>query len=266
MVILTLLVFTLNLAISNKRSDTKECEINDNRLYGIIVAAMVGISIIIDFAATKFSIPIFVYLILAIGETFYFIFENTKRENEIKKKHKEMKQIFQCLSPVLKLPKDEDFDLEGDYGFEMMYNENGELNRIECEMVDPEKWEDSAVTRIVMNLNKYMNTKKWTSQVDYPSLKCTFDGSELPPSMAKYPGSWLRPWNFIPLGIDGNHELGLNFGCKEKEVGESSFVYEDGRKAITKISPKIAQTLVCGSTGGGKAIVCYQNIVISGHK
>jgi hypothetical protein len=203
------------------------------------------------------NINILVYVVAGIAETVFCIMINSKREKEIEKRHSLTKQIVQCLAPVRRgneLDKDIDNHLEDDLGFTLKYGDKGDLEEIKCEMDDPMKWTDDVITRIVFNLNKFVPTKQWVSHPDFPKLECVFEGTKLPPSVAKYPGSFLRPNNFIPLGVNGLGELGWNLGAKSKELSESLFFYEDGTRAQTILPAKAPQALVGGATGGGKAI------------
>lgn len=288
MVFVTLAIFTLNLYMSNKKEKTKNAEINSNRLYSIVVFFLLLFSLAFDLLISKFDIDIsiYVYIFVAIGETIFFIIQNAKREEEIRRKHEEMKQILQCLSPVIEVPKGEELDLEGDYGLEINRDKNGKVNSIKCQIQDPDKWSDAVLVKIVLNMNKYLPDKRWTNRVDFPTLEAEFTGSDLPPKMAKYPGSLLRPWNYIPVGVDGNDELGINLGAKDKNIGDSMFVFNEDnsaggsivdnkqddskwdsikkgwRKAGVKIPPKTPQLMILGSTGGGKAIFSGQVVQI----
>lgn len=267
MTIIFVLVVSLSLYIANKKMNTSESEINnikDSLIYLSIFAA----SLTIDLVTSKLdiNIPFIVYLAVMIAEIITCIVLNAKRENEIKKKHDLIKQVIRCLAPVRKNSKiDEDIDKhleDEDLGFQLKYDTNGELDGIECEMEDPTRWTDDIITKIVFNLNKFIPTKQWVSHPDHPKLLCKFEGTKLPPKIAKYPGSFLRPNNYIPLGVNGVGELGWNLGAKSKEIGDSLFVYEDGTSAKTIIPAKAPQALVGGSTGGGKAIYLEQEVEI----
>lgn len=266
MTLILILVMSTSLFITNKRMNTSESEITskkDSLIYmGIFIASFV-IDIVI--MKTNISINPMLYVIVGIGEMILSIVLNAKREKDIIAKHNLKKQIVRCLAPVRKGSKiDEDIDkhIEDDLGFKLKFSNKGDLEEIVCEMEDPIKWTDDVITRIVFNLNKFIPIKQWVSHPDYPKLECVFEGTKLPPSVAKYPGSFLRPNNYIPLGINGVGELGWNLGVKSAEVGESLFKYEDGTPAQTIIPAKAPQALVGGATGGGKAIWLEQEVFI----
>lgn len=288
MLFVTIIIFTINLYMSNRKEKSKNSEINDNRLYSIVVLALIALSVAFDLIVDKYEIDIsvFAYLIVAVGETIFFVIQNAKREEEIRRQHNEMKQLLQCLSPVIEIPKGEELDLEADYGLELGRDKNGKINSIKCQIQDPDKWSDGVLVKIVLNMNKYLPEKRWTNRVDFPTLEAEFIGSDLPPKMAKYPGSFLRPWNYIPVGVDGNDELGINLGAKDKNIGDSMFAFNEDnsaggsildnrastdawdslqkgrRKAGVKLPPKTPQLMILGSTGGGKAIWTEQLVEI----
>lgn len=267
MTIIFILVMSVSLYIANKKMNTTESEIKNGK-DGLIYLSIFAVSLLVDLITAKMNIniPIIVYPIVAIVEVIISIMINAKREAAIKNKHAMIKQIIQCLAPVRKgKAMDEDIDKhleDQDLGFDVKFNKKGDLEEIKCEIDDPTKWTDDIITRIVFNLNKFIPTKQWVSHADFPKLECTFEGTKLPPNIAKYPGSFLRPNNYIPIGVNGEGELGWNLGAKKSEIGDSLFVYDDGTPANTIIPAKAPQALVGGSTGGGKAIFVKQEVEV----
>ena len=113
--------------------------------------------------------------------------------------------------------------------------------------------------KCVDSWNKYLPDYEWVPEFDYAARECAFVGTPLPPHVARYPGSWLRPAEFIPIGLTGLGELAWVINSFKGE-GRSLYVYEDGKKAKTVDSPSAPQALVVGGTGGGKAIYVDQEI------
>lgn len=262
-----ILVVAFTLTVSSHKTKSSNSDIygvRDNRIYFFL---LIG-SVIFDLVMVKipsFNINILVYVVAGVVEAVFCIVINSKREKEIEKRHSLIKQVVQCLAPVRRgneLDKDLDNHIEDDLGFTLKYDNKGNIEEIKCDMDDPTKWSDDIITRIVFNLNKFIPTKQWVSHPDFPKLECVFEGTKLPPNIAKYPGSFLRPNNLIPIGVNGLGELSWNLGVKSSEAGDSLFVYEDGTRAQTIIPAKAPQALVGGSTGGGKAIDNEQKVYV----
>ena len=91
--------------------------------------------------------------------------------------------------------------------------------------------------------------------------RCIFVGTPLPPQVAKYKGSWLRPAEFIPIGLSGMGEVSWTINSY-KDGGRALYVYDDGRKAQTVDSPSAPQAIMCWRYRGGKAIYVNQEVEI----
>lgn len=204
-------------------------------------------------------------MVYALGGYFLVVFlttviTNQLRINQIEKKREEIQEIYRIIGDQLKFPISKNGKIDyNNVPFEVKA-EGEELNKITVHITDDRNFRDSNVTYAVSSLNENFNYRSWVSQVDFPSRKCTFIGQKLPPDLAMYPGSDLRPWNWIPLGLGGNGELGWNLGAKDKDLGRSSFQYEDGVIAQNTKIPSAPQALTLGATGGGKAIWVDQEI------
>ena len=90
----------------------------------------------------------------------------------------------------------------------------------------------------------------------------TLIGYDKPPTMARWPGSWLRHFRFMPLGLSGKGEIAYQPDSVPKnEYGRSHFMDESGKPLEADRSlPTQPQVLCCGATGGGKAIWVEQEI------
>ena len=199
-----------------------------------------------------------IYFLIVV---FVTIIINQIRISKINAKRESIDEIYRVIGTELNLYKNKvkkEFDYN-DIPFKLEY-EKGELSRIEIEIIEDSNFADAKVMYAVKKLNDNFTHRRWVSNVDFPERKCTFIGQRLPPKLANYPGSDLRPWNWIPLGLGGNGEIGWNLGAKNKEMGRSQFVYENGEIAKNVDTPRAPQAMTLGATGGGKAIWIDQDI------
>lgn len=258
MTIISILIIALFTYFTNLKTKSKETELNDH-LDSLIYLGIFALSIIFDIIAMYIYIPLIVYGIFSIGICVFVIYSNFKREQTIKEKQKTMKQIYQCINKK-EFPEDEDIN---SLKYEIGYAKDKKINEVTFEI--GANVNDNDVMRIVYNFNKFFDFRTWKSEVDYIAGECKLIGGNPAPTMARYPGSWLRPWNFIPLGVNGESELGWNLDVNEKEAGESMFFFDsDGAKikAKSQYGAVTAHALVLGTTGGGKAICSEQKILI----
>jgi hypothetical protein len=181
---------------------------------------------------------------------------NKIREKQIKEEHEQIALIFESLSKILGKTKEIDFN-----NLPFTYETNKDkINKIVIDMKDPDKFPDAVVTSSVFSLNKFFPYYQWISSVDFPKRECIFIGQQLPPDIAMWPGSDLRPAGWIPLGVAGNGEAGWNLSNPD-DIGCSSYI-RDGKKVGTVKSSSAPQGLCVGSTGGGKSIWVEQEVQI----
>ena len=257
MTVIGILIIAMFTYITNQKLKHKETTIDD-RNDSLIYLSIIAISIIFDIVAMYIFIPLIFYGILSVGICVFVIYSNNKREQTIKEKQKTIRQVYQCINKK-ELPDDVDLD---SLDYKISYGKDKKVDTVEFQI--SANANDNDITRIVYNFNKFFPHRKWKSEVDYVAGECTLIGGNLPPKMAKYPGSWLRPWNFIPFGVNGDAELGWNLDVDEKHAGESQFFYDvDGVKikANSQYGMVTAHALVLGTTGGGKAI-CNKNKIL----
>lgn len=191
-----------------------------------------------------------------------FLIINSLRIQNIKKEREQLVQMFEILDCLLKTKDSIDYN---NVPFTINYDKGNkkQIDSIVVDMKNPDKFTDSALTQTVYNLNKFLPYRRWVSETDFPERTCTFIGTKLPPDLANFPGSDLRPWQWIPLGLGGQGEIGWNLGASKKEMGKSLYIYEDtGLPAQTTEIAKAPQALCVGSTGGGKAIFIDEFIKI----
>lgn len=169
----------------------------------------------------------------------------TMKKVIVEKQKEDMKKVFDVLAPAL--PKNTEFDMNS-LPFRLSY-ENNQINRITMDIVNPTTFKEDLAITICLSLNKYLPSYEWVPEFDYASRECAFVGTPLPPHVARYKGSWLRPAEFIPIGLTGLGELAWVINSYKGE-GRSLYKYEDGKIAKTVDSPSAPQALVVGGTGG----------------
>jgi hypothetical protein len=167
----------------------------------------------------------------------------------IEKQREELQQVFDVLVPVL--PKNAELDFNNP-PFKLGY-EKHQINRITIE-INPNTFKETVATNLCLSLNRYLPNYEWMSEFDFAARECIFVGTPLPPRIAKYPGSWLRPAEFIPIGLSGLGEVSWTINSY-KNAGRSLYIYDDGKKAMTVDSPSAPQSLTVGGPLGLDTII-----------
>lgn len=200
-----------------------------------------------------FIVPKIFILIYLVGSVLALVYVNKNREKSIQEYKKQVNDIFESVSKLVKA-KEIDYN-ELPFKIE---KDGDRINKITVTMEEPSKFNDGACTNAVYSLNRYFPYYEWQFDIRYQEQQTIFYGQKLPPTIARWPGSDLRGSRFIPLGVNGDSEVGINLG--EKNPGGSLFVFEDGNVAKTSALPSAPQFLVIGSTGGGKSIYVDQEL------
>jgi len=189
------------------------------------------------------------------------IISTMKREN-ILKKREDLIQVYEILQKLVD-KKGEGLDFNN-VPFELGYK-YGEIQKISVQ-VDPVSFTggDKLLIPIVGQLDNFLPTFKWnysTSRLNERILE--FIGEDKPPTIARWPGSWLRYFRFMPMGIAGKGEVGFKPDSIPKgEEGRSQFIDENGNPIPGVLDmPNAPQGMVSGATGGGKS-VAVQNIIM----
>ena len=188
----------------------------------------------------------------AFGILLTMVIFGTIKKVIITKQREELQQVFDVLEPVL--PKNTELDMNNP-PFKLGY-EDTKINKITIK-INPNTFKEAVAVNLCLSLNKYLPNYEWVNEFDFAARECSFVGTPLPPSVARYQGSWLRPAEFIPIGLSGLGEVSWTINGI-KDAGRSNYVYEDGKIAKTVDSPSAPQALAVGSTGGGKAIYTEQ--------
>ena len=176
------------------------------------------------------------------------------------KQREEIQSVFAVLEPVIpnrykvKDKETQEFSMKdiNNPPFELGY-EGTKINRITIG-IDPNTFKETVAVNLCLSLNKYLPNYEWVNEFDFAARKCIFVGTPLPPRVAKYQGSWLRPTAFIPIGLSGLGEVSWNLNSI-KDEGRSCYVYEDGKIAKTVDTPSAPQALCVGSPLGLNTII-----------
>lgn len=216
----------------------------------LIIVAFLGIGILFQILPLKGHKLYWVLLLLYVfGILLTMIILATIKKVTITKQREELQQVFDVLEPVL--PKNTELDMNNP-PFKLGYEKN-KINKITIQ-INPNTFKETVATNLCLSLNKYLPSYEWVNEFDFASRECSFIGTPLPPRVAKYQGSWLRPAEFIPLGLSGLGEVSWNINSF-KNAGRSNYVYDDGRIAKTVDTPTAPQALCVGSPLGLDTIV-----------
>ena len=188
-------------------------------------------------------------LIYAVSILMTMVILATIKKVIIEKQREELQKIFDVLSPVL--PKNAELDMNNP-PFKLGYEKN-QVNRITIE-INPNTFKETVAVNLCLSLNKFLPNYEWVNEFDFAARECAFVGTPLPPKVAKYQGSWLRPAEFIPIGLSGLGEVSWNINSFKNE-GRSNYIYEDGKIAKTVDTPSAPQALAVGSPLGLNTII-----------
>lgn len=253
-VIIALMQFITNkiLNISNENTVSYSYSKRDS----LIIIGMLTLAIILQFIPIPDNIYWFGILIYSVLVLFVMIILAAIKKIIITKQREELQQIYDVLEPVL--PKNAELDMNNP-PFRLGYEKN-QVNRIVID-INPNTFKETVAVNLCLSLNKYLPNYEWVNEFDFAARECAFVGTPLPPHIAKYKGSWLRPTEFIPIGLSGLGEVSWNINSIKNE-GRSNYIYEDGKIAKTVDTPSAPQALCVGSTGGGKSIVLNQEVEV----
>ena len=256
-----ILAFFLIVAISQWATN-KILNISDDNTVGysyskrdsLIIISFLGVSILLQLIKIKGKIFWILLGIYAFAMLLTMVILATIKKVIIEKQREELQQVFDVLAPVL--PKNAELDFNNP-PFKLGY-EKHQINRITIE-INPNTFKETVAVNLCLSLNKYLPNYEWVNEFDFAARECIFVGTPLPPAVARYKGSWMRPTEFIPIGLSGLGEVSWNINSF-KDAGRSIYVYEDGKVAKTVDTPTAPQALAVGSTGGGKSIWVEQEI------
>lgn len=256
------IILCATITITNKQNEVNasdevlEFTRNDSLIIVLVGLVVFILELIVPNFLSDFYLPILV--ITSLAEAMIFVIVNKNRDMQIKKQHEQINKVYEALGKLIIKPKD---GIDYNNIPFVTEEENGNINLIKIDMQDPDRFNDNYIMQAVYSLNKFFPEFQWVPSVDFPQRTCVFEGQQLPPSIAMFPGTDLRPSGWIPLGLGGSGEVGWNLS-NPKDKGESLYTYEDGTRAGIINMPSAPQALCLGSTGGGKSIVLTQTVQI----
>lgn len=252
------IVVALTQFITNKilkLSDENKISYSYSKRDGLIICGFLVIGVLLQFLLKVEGKMFFIVDgIYAAAILFTMIVLATMKKVVVEKQKEDMKKVFDVLGPAL--PKNAEFDINT-LPFKLDYEDN-KINKITMDIINPTTFKEDLAINICLSLNKYLPDYEWVPEFDYAARECAFVGTPLPPHVARYPGSWLRPAEFIPIGLTGLGELAWVINSFKGE-GRSLYVYDDGKKAKTVDSPSAPQALVVGGPLGLNTIIPTTN-------
>ena len=241
--------------ISPDMPDAYEYSKTNARIIGIILIVGVVNEIIFTKVRSFYWVAVGIYGLASIILT---LLVSNNQQEKLSKKREDLIQVYSILQPLIDKKGSVETFNPSEAKFRLEYL-NGVVNKVTIPL-DINSFNEELAMNCILLFNKYLNYSDWILKPRYEDRECDFIGTPKPPKLAKYAGSWLRPLEFIPIGVCGTGETGWTvFNCNKK-IGRSLFKYEDGTVPdITQIP--IGPHLVCaGVTGSGKAIWIDQEI------
>lgn len=245
-----------------KIDDDNEASYSYSKRDSIILVILLAVGIVlqillpkIDFLSKHYWWICLAYLVCSLIIMLIFI---TIKKSKIEKQREEIQQVYEILQKMVD-KKNEGLDFNN-VPFSMGYK-YGKINKIDV-VVEPTSFDEKILNVILQQLNAFLPTFTWTYELHLEERYMTFIGNDKPPTMARWPGSWLRPLKAFPMGISGNGEICWQpDSVNKKSLGRSLYLDEKGNPIKEDLSlSKAPQGLVAGGTGGGKAIWVEQEI------
>ena len=270
------LIMSLAQFITNKVigiDDTLEDSYTYNKKDSLYIGILLLVGIILE-VLTSLKTDVIVRLlngatywiivaVYAVTSLLLMVILSEGRKTEISKKRADLEQVYEILIPIVDKGGKNGLDYNTP-PFRLNYK-YGDIQKIEVD-IDPVtfKGDDKTLVAVVSQLDTFLTTFKWTYDTSRTSERLLeFIGEDKPPQLARWPGSWLRNFRFMPTGISGRGEVGFTADDVPKNlVGRSLFLNDNGEYIPQDTSlPKQPQALVCGATGGGKS-VWVQNVIM----
>ena len=175
------------------------------------------------------------------------------RKTEIIKKREEMTRVYEILQKLVD-KKGEGLDYNN-APFTLGYK-YGNINLIRV-TIDPITFDEKILIPLLSQLNNFLPTYTWNFDLHLDQRYIDFNGLDKPPTMARWPGSWLRPAKFMPLGLTGKGEIPFTpDSVNKKQLGRSLFMDNSGNPIPADTSlPSQPQGLVCGAPLGLNTII-----------
>ena len=247
------------LSISDDNEDSYAYSKKDSLILAILFVVGIALQILsprIELLQSLYWWLCGAYLVAALIIMLIFM---TLKKNKIEKQHEEIRQVYEILQKMVDR-KNEGLDFNN-VPFTLGYK-YGNINKIDV-VVEPTSFDEKVLSVILQQLNNFLPTFTWSYELHLEERYMTFIGNDKPPTVARWPGSWLRPLHAFPMGISGNGELIWQpDSANKKRLGRSQFLDEKGNPVKADLSlSKAPQGLVAGGTGGGKSVT-IQNLIM----
>jgi len=115
--------------------------------------------------------------------------------------------------------------------------------------IEPTNFNAKNLELYTQQLNAFLPTFNWTYELHLEERHITFIGHDKPPDMARWPGSWLHHFRYMPVGISGDGEIAWKYDSVPKSKMSHS-QYKDEHGNFIKLDdslPTQPQGLVCGA-------------------
>lgn len=263
-IIAFILVISIVSYISNKTldidSDSEDSYSQTKRstlFYIIVFIIGLGLQVLstkIKFIETYYWYILALYVLSSI--IISFVLSQIKKQ-DIEKKREELLNIYQIVKPLAdKKGTELDFN---NVPFELDYK-YGNVNKITIQ-VEPTTFKEATCSALLNQLNAFLPTFTWNYKLRLEERCVDFIGYDKPPEMARWPGSWLRHFRYMPLGISGLGEIAYQpDGIPKNEYGRSQYLDNKGNSIRTDDSlPTQPQGLIAGAPLGLDTIIPTTN-------
>lgn len=248
-------VLALTVVASNKKHNAEATDeiLEFERSDSILILICLALAFLLESISGK-MFPDKYWLIVIVSSGVFsmvLIIVNVSREKTIAAKQQSIRDVYESLNAIY--GKSDNFDYVNT-PFEFNINKKyKEIDQIVLDIRRDGSYGDNNITIAILDIGKKFPSFEWLYIENSKERTLTFQGHPKPPTLAMFPGSDYRNSAWIPLGLGGEGEVGWNIG-DVKDLGNSSFITDEGTLAGTIKSPSAPQAIVLGSTGGGKSI------------
>lgn len=262
-ILIFFLVISISQFVSNKMinlSDDSEDAYTFTKKDSLIIVILLVVGIVLQIVS-KMLLTSFYWVAAGIylfASLILMLIILQTRKTQLLQQREQLQQVYDILQKLVD-KKGEGLDFNNP-PFTLDYK-YGNVQRIVVP-VDPVALADvkdltSAMVPYMTQLDNFLPTYKWAFDKHLEQRYIEFIGEDKPPERAKWPGSWLRNFRFMPVGISGKGEVGfMADDYPSSQVGRSLYKNEEGEYlAIDKTLPKQPQALVCGAPLGLNTII-----------
>lgn len=254
------IVLSLSQFVCNKLiniSDESESSYVFNKRDSLIIGSIFIISIALQVFSSKFNKLYWIILgVYTVISTITLIIILQFRKQEIAKQREQIQQVYEILQKLVdKKNQGLDFD---NIPFSLGYK-HGNIQKIKV-AVEPTQFTSDpskTVMSFIPQLNAFLPEYNWNYDLHLEERYIMFYGNDKPPTMARWPGSWLRHFRFMPLGLSGEGEIAYQpDSIPKNEYGRSLYYNEHGEPVDTdKSLPTQPQVLCCGAPLGLNTVI-----------